>query len=180
MKHLIPASDSGRFDLRVGGTVVKSAAGEGDSGSTQVVAGTYTLSEAAAVGTNLANYASSIACTRNGSPGPSGSGPSLKVTVGWGDVLTCTITNQPGATITLTKDLRPSSDPGRFDLKVAGTVVKASAGNGGSGSLGVLPGTHRVAESAAAGTSLSDYATSIACTLNGGPGPSASGTPHST
>ena len=54
-------------------------------------------------------------------------------------MLACTITNQPGATITLTKDLRPSFDPGRFDLKVAGTVVKASAGNGGSGSLGSFP-----------------------------------------
>jgi hypothetical protein len=175
-KHLIPSSDPGRFDLAVGGTVVKVSAGDGDSGSIQVAAGTYRLSEVAAIGTNLANYASSIACTRNGSPGPSGSGPSLNVSLGWGDVLACTVTNQPGATITLTKSLAPSSDSGRFDLKVAGTVVKAAAGNGGSGSLGVLAGTYRLAESAVAGTSLSDYATSIACTLNDNPGPTASGT----
>jgi hypothetical protein len=175
-KHLIPAADPGRFDLKGGGTVVKPSAGEGDSGSTQVAAGTYTLSEVAAAGTTLASYASSIACTRNGNPGASGSGTNLNVTVGWGDVLACTITNQPGAHITLTKDLRPSLDPGRFDLKVAGTVVKAAAGNGGSGSLGVLAGTYRVAESGASGTSLTNYATSIACTLNGNPGPSADGT----
>ncbi len=167
---------SGRFDLKVGQTVVKAAAGEGDSGSRLVGTGTYTVSELAAAGTSLSDYTSSIACTRNGSPGPSGSGTSLSVSVDWADVLACTVTNRMGATITLRKDLRPSSDPGRFDLKVAGTVVKASAGNGGSGSIQLPAGTYRVAESAAAGTTLSTYATSIACTRNGNPGPSADGT----
>jgi hypothetical protein len=175
-KHLTPADDAGRFDLKVAATVVKSGAGDGDSGSTQVGAGSYSLSEVAAAGTSLTSYASSIACTRNGAAGPSGNGASLKVTVGWGDVLACTITNQRGAAIKLVKQLAPGSDPGRFDLKVGGTVVKAGAGNGGSGSLGVPAGTYRVAEGAAPGTSLSDYATAIACTLNGSPGPSASGT----
>jgi hypothetical protein len=175
-KHLVPASDPGRFDLKVGQTVVKAAAGEGGSGSRLVGPGTYTLSELAAAGTSLSDYSSSIACTRNGGPGPSGSGTSLNVSVDWGDVLACTVTNRMGATITLRKDLRPSSDPGHFDLKVAGTVVKASAGNGGSGSIQLAAGTYRVAESAAAGTTLSTYATSIACTRNGNPGPSADGT----
>jgi hypothetical protein len=177
-KQLIPASDPGRFDLKVGGTVVKASAGDGDSGSTQVAPGTYKLSEVAATGTSLSDYTSSIACTRNGSPGPSASGPSLNVSVDWGDVLACTITNRLGATITVRKDLRPSSDPGRFDLKVAGQVVKAAAGNGGSGSTQLPAGTYRVAESGSGGTSLADYATAIACTLNGSPGPSASGTPQ--
>ena len=35
---------------------------------------------------------------------------------------------QVAATITLTKSLVPASDPGRFDLKVAGTFVKSGAG----------------------------------------------------
>jgi hypothetical protein len=110
--------------------VVRAGAGEGDSGSRLVGPGTYTLSEVAGAGTSLSNYSSSIACTINGNPGPSASGTSLNVSVDWGDVLACTLTNRMGATITLRKDLRPSSDPGRFDLKVAGTVVKAGAGNG--------------------------------------------------
>jgi FG-GAP repeat/Prealbumin-like fold domain len=129
-KHLVPASDPGRFDLKVGQKVVKAGAGEGGTGATGVVPGTYRVSESAAAGTSLSGYASSIACTINGNPGPSASGTSLNVSVDWGDVLACTLTNRMGATITLRKDLRPSSDPGRFDLKVAGTVVKAGAGNG--------------------------------------------------
>jgi hypothetical protein len=40
----------------------------------------------------------------------------------------------------------------------------------------MAPGTFRVAETAAVGTSLTNYTTSIACTLNGGPGPSANNT----
>jgi FG-GAP repeat len=143
-KHLVPSSDPGRFDLKIGGTLVRAGAGEGGTGSRLVGPGTYALSEVAEAGTSLSDYTSSIACTRNGGPGPSGTGASLTVSVDWGDALDCTITNRLAATITLRKDLRPSSDPGRFDLKVAGTVVKASAGNGGSGTIQVRAGTYRI------------------------------------
>ena len=50
--------------------------------------------ESAASGTNLSDYGSSIACTRNGSPGPNGNGSSLQLTLAPADVLVCTITNQ--------------------------------------------------------------------------------------
>jgi hypothetical protein len=49
--------------------------------------------ESAGSGTNLADYASTIACTLNGNPGPSGSGTSLTVTFAAADVLICTLTN---------------------------------------------------------------------------------------
>ena len=156
--------------------MVKASAGEGGYGSTEVGAGTYTLSEVAATGTNPFGYASSIACTLNGKAGPTGAGTSLNVPLTWGDVLSCTLTNKPGAWITLTKHLTPASDPGRFGLRVGQTVVKAGATDGGSGSLGVVPGTYRVTENGASGANLSDYSTSIACTVNGNPGPSANGT----
>ena len=61
------------------------------------------------------------------------------------------------------KDLVPSSDAGRFDLKVGSTVVKASAADGGTGSLLVNPGHHQVTEVAAAGTNLADYAATTTC-----------------
>ena len=99
-KHLVPASDPGRFDLKLSSNtsnlvrVVKSSAGDGDSGSIQVAPGTWTVLESAASGTSLSDYTSSIACTRNGNPGPSGSGASLKVTLSPNDALACTITNQ--------------------------------------------------------------------------------------
>jgi hypothetical protein len=92
-KHLVPASDPGRFDLKVGSTVVKAGAGDGDSGSKTVNPGTYTIKEVAAAGTTLSNYNGSIACTRNGHSGPTVNGKSMSVTVGAGDELACTFTN---------------------------------------------------------------------------------------
>jgi hypothetical protein len=179
-KDLYPAADPGSFDLKVGGTVVKAGAGDAGSGSLGVAAGTYRVAESAVPGTSLSDYAPSIACTLNGNPGPSASGtPQLDVTVAVGDRLACTITNKRKAQVTLTKRLVPSSDPGRFDLKLSSSsqtkVVKTSAGDGDSGVILVAPGAWTVTESAAAGTSLSDYSSSIACTRNGNPGPSGNG-----
>ena len=176
-KHLVPAFDSGRFDLKVGGSVVKAAAGDYDVGSIVVAPGTYRVSESGVAGTSPSDYSTSIACTLNEKPGPVANGTTqLDVTVADGDHAACEITNRRKARVRLTKLLNPAADPGRFDLKVAGTVVKASAGNGDYGSMQLPAGTYRVSESAAAGTSLDDYAASIACTVNGSPGPSASGT----
>jgi hypothetical protein len=175
-KSLLPSSDPGHFELKLGNTVVKASAGDGGSGQIQVASGTYKVSEVASSGTTLSDYASSIACTRNGAPGPRGSGTSLMVTTATGDVLACTLTNRRTGRITLTKSLVPSSDPGRFDLRLGPAVVRAGAGDGDSGTAQVAPGTYRVTESGAAGTTLSSYATSIACTLNGLPGPAVDGT----
>jgi FG-GAP repeat/Prealbumin-like fold domain len=181
-KDLIPASAAGRFDLKVAGTVVKAGAGDGGSGATGVVAGTYRVTESAAAGTSLSDYSTSIACTINGNPGPSAHGTTqLDVTVATGDQAVCTITNKRKAQVTLTKHLVPASDPGRFDLKLSSNtsnlvrVVKSSAGDGDSGSIQVAPGSWTVLESPATGTSLSDYTSSIVCTRNGNPGPSGNG-----
>jgi hypothetical protein len=132
----------------------------------------------------LSDYATSIACTVNGNPGPAAAGTThLDVTVVRGDKVACTITNSRKARVTLTKHLVPADDPGRFDLKIAGknwnregTVLKAGAGDGDSGSTQVAPGGYILSELASTGTSLSDYTSSIACTRDGNPGPSASGT----
>src|SRR5207249_1420710 len=142
--------DPGTFDLKVGSTVVKAAAGDGGAGTIKVVPGSYTVSEVAAFdsGTELANYVSSVSCTLNGNPGPAGNGTSLGVTVAAADVLACTIrnTNPRKATVTLRKHLLPSFDPGRFDLIVGGVVVRPAAGDGAFGSLDVAPGGYRVEE----------------------------------
>jgi hypothetical protein len=177
-KQLLPASDPGRFDLLVNSSTVKTAAGNGDSGSKQVAGGTYTVKELAAAGATLSDYSSSIACTLNGAAGPSGTGASLKVTVAVGDVMVCTFTNSRKATVTLAKTLVPANDPGRVDLKVGSTTVRASAADGDSGSTNVAAGTYTIKEVATSGTgtSLSSYSTTISCTSNGGAGPSGSGT----
>ncbi len=174
---VLPSSDPGRFDLKVGTTVLKAGAGDGGTGQIQVAAGTYKVSESAAFGTNLSNYTTTIACTRNGSPGPGGSGTSLSVTVATADVLACTLKNRRTGRVTLTKSLVPTPRP-RIALhaeRLGQAIVKAGAGDGGSGSTQVAPGTYSVTETATPG-SPTNYGTSISCTLNGGPGPSANGT----
>jgi Prealbumin-like fold domain len=93
---------------------------------------------------------------------------------GWGPINPCKEHNPthkdfgnyvkpPNPKITVIKKLVPATDPGRFDLKVDDTVVKAAAGDGGSGSLVVAPGKHHVTEVAAAGTDLSNYTASTSC-----------------
>jgi hypothetical protein len=157
--------------------VVKATAADGDSGLRQVGPGTYRVSETAASGASLSTYTSSIACTRNGGAGPAAGGTThLDVTVAAGDVLACTITNRRKATITLAKHLVPSADAGRFDLKVGGAIVKAGAGDGDWGSTQVGAGTYTLSETAVLGTLLTDYTSSIACSLNGNPGAVVSGT----
>jgi hypothetical protein len=170
-KTLVPSTDTGRFDLKVDDTVVKAAAGDGDSGTTEVPGGTYTVSEVGAGETNLNDYSSSIQC----SDGSSSAGTSVQLTVSIGDELTCTITNQRKATITVGKTIVPANDTGRFDLLVGSTVVKAAAGNGDSGATEVAAGKYTVSEQASTG-SLAGYVSSIKCLLNGNPGPSGPGT----
>jgi hypothetical protein len=87
---------------------------------------------------------------------------------GWGPITSDAVAgkdfgNYKQPKITVIKKLVPASDPGRFDLKVDSTVVKAAAGDGGSGSTLVSPGAHLVSETAAAGTDLADYRASISC-----------------
>lgn len=67
---LKPATDPGRFDLKVNDVVVKPAAGDGDTGVLRVAAHTdATVSETPAAGTNAADYAVKINCGRDGSGG---------------------------------------------------------------------------------------------------------------
>jgi prealbumin domain-containing protein len=84
-KVLSPAGDPGRFNLRIDGTVRASGVGNGGStGALEVTAGTHTVSETAAPGTNLADYTRTIGgdCAASGT-----------VTVAAGQSRTCTITN---------------------------------------------------------------------------------------
>jgi hypothetical protein len=62
------------------------------------------------------------------------------------------------------KDLRPTTDPGRFDLLINGSVEFVNAGPGDTTDpVEVDPGSHVVGEDAGTGTDLADYAISIAC-----------------
>ena len=72
--------------------------------------------------------------------------------------------------ITIVKVLHPSSDPGRFHLKIDDATAgdTPAVGDGGTtGTIAVSPGAHTVGESAAQGTSLADYVVQIVCTSGG-------------
>src|SRR5829696_6630308 len=51
IKKLVPATDAGRFDLKVDGATVKAAAGDGGTGSTYVTPGAHQVTETAVSGT---------------------------------------------------------------------------------------------------------------------------------
>ncbi|HYM58084.1 MAG TPA: hypothetical protein VES79_08975 [Solirubrobacteraceae bacterium] len=145
VKDLTPAADSGRFDLKVGSTTVRTRAGDDDYGSATVHAGTYTVSEAAASGTALTDYTSSIDCRRNGISIRSGTGTSLGgIAVKVGDQIVCTITNVRLGKFEIEKQTDPanssasfgfsSSLAGAFSLSDDGvkTVTRVTPNQGGS------------------------------------------------
>ncbi len=73
----------------------------------------------------------------------------------------------PGPTVTVTKVLAPTTDPGTFDLRVDAVVVRAAAANGESGALQVADGVDVTISEQAVSGQLSDYDTAIDC--GGGP-----------
>lgn len=93
------------------------------------VGASYTFSEAGASGANLANYATTYACTNalGGGQTPSGSGTTFNVTAAVGDDLTCTFTNTRNAQadLRLSKTNTPGQN-GEVD-QVADTVTSGTA-----------------------------------------------------
>jgi hypothetical protein len=91
-----------------------------------------------------------------------GSNPA-SVKLSAGETVTCTFTNTlKHGKIKVVKHLAPSTDAGRFDLKVGDDVVADAVGDGGNGWKSVAPGTYTVSE-AGDGTDLAKYTSSIAC-----------------
>jgi hypothetical protein len=165
-KDLAPDTDPGTFDLLLDEETV--ATGVGDGGSTEPLtlrSGTYTVGEAGANGTALADYNAAISCTDSTGVIASGTGSNLEVPVATDESVTCTITNtRKTGTLTVTKALSPTTDAGTFDLLIDGTVLAAGVGNGGTtGPQAVTTGTHTVSETAAGATSLAGYSTAITC-----------------
>ena len=71
--------------------------------------------------------------------------------------------------------MTPETDAGRFDLLLNGLVLATRVGNGGTTNTQNVTATpagtqYTVAERAATGTTLADYATTIVCRDNGGSG----------
>ena len=104
-------------------------------------------------------------------------GSSLKWTIGSSSATASASSPQCQGTLRIDKALSPADDPGRFDLQIDGSVAGTGANvtnNGTTGDVAVVAtpsGTnHLVQETAAAGTTLSNYQTTIVCRQSGGAG----------
>ena len=159
--------DGGRFDLLVDGQVQADEIGDGGATPVvEVVTGTHTVGEAAGALTTLADYDRRVDCSTPGSvPVSNPVGPELSLTVGKGEAWTCVITNtRRRGTLTVVKDLWPTTDAGRFDLTIDGLVRAIGVGYTGTTGAVTLPtGTHTVGELAAGLIGLDGYTSSIAC-----------------
>jgi hypothetical protein len=107
----------------------------------------------------------------DGTPGGTGSAPGGLFHCGWGPIETATTTwargrdfgNYVPARIVVRKELEPTTDVGRFDLRVNGVTVAPAAGDGARGSQRVKPGFHTVSEAAVTGTNPLDYESTVGC-----------------
>jgi hypothetical protein len=111
-----PTTDTGTFNLQVDSVTVGTAAGCGESRSTNVTPGSHMVSETAGAGTSLADYDSVTggACASDGS-----------ITLTAGQTATCTITNTRKAVLTVIKhvinDNGGTATAANFTLDSGGT-----------------------------------------------------------
>jgi uncharacterized repeat protein (TIGR01451 family) len=97
----------------------------------------------------------------------------------------CVVAIPGEAKLTVVKSLVPSSDTGKFDLKIDNTTYASDVGDGGTTGIQIVTAgsknsTHTVLEQANSGSpsSLSDYSTSVVCKDQHGTGTTlASGSP---
>src|SRR4051812_13998653 len=103
-KDLEPATDAGRFDLKVDDAPVATQVGNGGYGKTAVRTGTHTVSES---GANLADYVRYTKCLKGTYVVAEGSGD-VNVNVGQYDDIVCTIKNVRKAQIVVAKSTVPA------------------------------------------------------------------------
>jgi len=106
-----------------------------------------------------------------GTTGGFGDGPGGLFGCGWGPIASASTPyaqdrdfgNWLPARLTLEKQLWPSSDPGRFDLKVNGQTILPAAGDGASTTIAVPPGFYDITEAAVPPANASDYRSEVIC-----------------
>jgi hypothetical protein len=139
-KDLVPATDTGRFDLQVDGSTVRAQAGDGDSGSASVATGTHRVGEA---GANLGDYVRSTVCTKpNGDVVAEGSG-AVDVPVAAYDLITCVVRNVRMAKIVVEKHTAPADTAAAktaFDFALSPGAASFALTDGGVETRAVEPG----------------------------------------
>ena len=152
-KACVPGS-SARFTILINGDQHGTVGCGGSVGPVDVPPGYNTVDE---TGADASDYNAVL----GGDCQPDGT-----VFVGAGKHATCTITNihkgQPlPAMLAVQKICVPSNDGGLFTLTIDGQSAADQPCGGRLGPVVVSPGAHRVGEAAGAGTSLSNYTSSI-------------------
>jgi hypothetical protein len=138
--------------------------------------GTYMLRETLLTKSarrRAARNISNVICSypNNGTPGGTGSAPGGLFHCGWGPIDVATETwarrrdfgNWVPATLTVEKELEPTTDTGRFDLFVNGRLAISAAGNGANRTQRVRPGAYTVSEAAVTGTNPLNYRSAVEC-----------------
>jgi len=168
-KVVVPSYDPGRFNLTIDGSTAGTGADIGNGGSTGTVSmstGVHTVGESAGTATVLSDYSSVISgdCAPNGA-----------ITLAAGDNKACIITNTrkstSRSTLTVRKVVVPSSNQGKFNLLIDGSIAGTGANVGHNGSTGpvtVNSGLHSVSETAGTSSSLGNYVTSYSPNCLGG------------
>ena len=165
VKLLDPTDDPGKVDFTVNDVAFTNGdAGYGHEDGTDAIharlAGN-TVSESAHEGTNLADYDATWECSNQ----TSGTGTSIPAfDLSYGDKVTCTFTNHRLPQVNVVKDLKPDSDPGKFDLFINDVKKATGVGDGGeTGFQNVPAGDLEVSEDGHAPTKLSSYYNDLGC-----------------
>jgi hypothetical protein len=124
-KKLVPATDSGKFNLLIDGVAKATDVGDGGTTGTQTVnTGVHTVGESAGTGTSLSNYDSSLTCVDKANGGPADNDGSVQVDAG--DAWECVITNTRKSTPTPPSQPPTNTPPAQIKVSPA-RVVPGSA-----------------------------------------------------
>lgn len=149
-KICVPSNDTGKFNLRIDGTIDGTdVACGGTTGAVIVTTGSHTASETAGTGTNLSDYTSLISgdCNANGT---------TKTALVVGDNKVCTITNTKKGHLIVQKTTIPANDLTVFSITATGDGTITGGGGGTitdaiDKNYEVTSGTYTVNEAAPSG-----------------------------
>ncbi|MCB9123707.1 MAG: DUF11 domain-containing protein [Caldilineaceae bacterium] len=153
-KVLVPAGDSGRFNLLIDGEIAAGDVGNaGTTGVRTVPVGVHVIAEGAGAATDLADYQAAARCveTTSGSswiPGADG-----RIFVDEGEAVVCTFTNIRLGTVTVTKTVSGEATSDWAFSGNLGDFTLAAAG-GERVFARLAPGSYAVIEAARPGWSL--------------------------
>ena len=162
-KQTVPDGAAGSFSFTSTITGKPSfSLSDGGIETTTVDPGVYTATETLHPDFNLTD----ITCSGDTiTPNSSDTGNTATFNAQSGETITCVFTNtRKTGKLEVVKKLEPTTDTGKFDLKIDGVTKAAAVGHDGTtGEQTVNTGNHTVAEAGANGTDLNDYVTSLEC-----------------